>query len=59
MAAGESQLSNRLKRSCFVRSFLVFFLYDVKAALNMPSILEGKDVVSVVWDIFSGVLVGG
>ena len=59
MAAGESQISSCLKRSCFVRSSLVFFLYDFKAAVKMPSILEDEDVVVGVWDIVKGVPVGG
>ncbi|KAH8983273.1 hypothetical protein EDB86DRAFT_2834016 [Lactarius hatsudake] len=56
MAAGELHVPSCLKMSWFLRSFLVFFLYDFKAALKMPSILEedSEGVVAGAWGIEAG-----
>jgi hypothetical protein len=53
MAAGESHVSSCLKRSWYLRSFFVFFLYDFRAARKIRSILEEdpEDVVAGVWGI--------
>ena len=56
MAAGESHDSSCLKISWFLRSFLVLFLYDFRAASKMLSILEDAEgVVAGIWRIGTGV----
>ena len=53
MEAGESHASSCRKRSWFLRSCLVFFLYEWRAARKIRSMLEedSEDGVKGAWGI--------